>query len=54
VERGRVRGHELTRAAIAELLNARLTAGISQRAIARLLGWSQSRYSETASTTAGT
>jgi transcriptional regulator with XRE-family HTH domain len=46
LERGRERARELRAISLTELRNARITAGSSQRALARLLGWSQSRYSE--------
>jgi transcriptional regulator with XRE-family HTH domain len=46
LERGRARGRELTRAALTELRKTRLAEGISQRAMATSLKWSQSRYSE--------
>jgi transcriptional regulator with XRE-family HTH domain len=43
---GRQRAAELTTMALTELRVARITAGISQRALAGQLGWPQSRYSE--------
>ena len=43
---GRQRGVKLTTMALTELRAARITAGVSQRALAGQLGWLQSRYSE--------
>jgi transcriptional regulator with XRE-family HTH domain len=43
--RGTGRGKALTARIVAELVEARKTAGVSQRSIANLLGWSQSDLS---------
>jgi transcriptional regulator with XRE-family HTH domain len=44
-QRGRRRGRELTAVVIAQLRDARLAAGLSQRAVAAAVGWSQQHYS---------
>ena len=44
VVRGRRRGRVLVQRALAEIRAARMGAGVSQRTMARHLGWSQARY----------
>jgi transcriptional regulator with XRE-family HTH domain len=43
--RGLARGRGLTASLVSELVEARRTAGVSQRTVANLLGWSQSELS---------
>jgi transcriptional regulator with XRE-family HTH domain len=45
LNRGTGRGKALTARVVAELVEARKTAGVSQRAVANLLGWSRSDLS---------
>jgi transcriptional regulator with XRE-family HTH domain len=44
-QRGRRRGREITNAAVAQLRDARVLAGLSQRTIAGAIGWNQQHYS---------
>jgi transcriptional regulator with XRE-family HTH domain len=46
VDRGRSHARQLTARLLGDLLLARRNAGVSQRALARLLKWPQSRFSE--------
>lgn len=44
IDRGRRQGNDLGTRLIAELRRERVNADLSQRAVARVLGWSQARY----------